>query len=1295
MRSLQALAATDNILLIFFLTLLLRVSAQDCSKENPCATGCCSKFGFCGVGDEFCGADCVDTCDYKLECDANNPCATGCCNKFGFCGLGPDYCGVDCVAGCDSKAYCDPGFGADWSEVSKCPLNVCCSKFGFCGTTEEFCGKRKVKRPSCPKTNSFQRVVGYYETWSTRRSCNKFWPERIPLGVYSHIIVAFAVVDPETFEIRPSATTDIDLYKRVAYLKEHEPDLKVFIAVGGWTYNDPGPTATTFSDLAASTDNQKAFFKSLTKFLSTYNFDGIDFDWEYPVADDRSGRPEDFENFSTLLKNLKSALKATGGRDGLSITLPASYWYLQHFDIQNLVKHVDFFNIMSYDLHGTWDKGNKWVGEYLNAHTNLTEITTALDLLWRNDIPPEKVVLGLAFYGRAFTVVDPGCTKPGCLFASGAEAGPCSNEVGILMNSEISSIISDNSLKPTLYKKEAVKLITWNNDQWVTYDDEDTWQIKTDFARGQCLGGVMVWAISHDTQNGTYSRALANVAGRKFQALPAHSGEDTTITTQHNQCKWTDCNKLCPAGWTLMRRTDPGARDGEWMTDAQGCHIKGEYHRLCCPPVKEMPTCGWWTHNNGDCEGKCPDGMFEIGSNSQHCSTAFGNYQAACCSTGKKNVALYDKCVWGDSFKCDDYKCPAQKTDLVALSCNGNGGSACVGDWRDHTNEKRKFCCDSGDDHMKWDDCTWEDRYTSTGYLTADADAGDFCVSNCPDAKVRVAMEHDDVCKRKTGSRARCCSPNYTTTKTVENPLKKTWEEDLQEWLDEPTCQIDSGFGKRYIEDMSMFGNMSLNLAAEDFSSLVPLEKRTQEIIGVHNQAPKVLSTIIFAYQSGSSTTASNLAETVWNDVVVDIYKHLKASLLMRVLDDVLDMLSTRSALDLTSDVLCDLQTWDSVVGNCTVEGFGDDMNCQLVDLDDWDPEYQVDPETYGTDGGADVSKRDSGPGNALRTLEKRDGSAREFRIDCGVDPNGMRRLMIITSHPYPNGDDGDRLQRANSVTVRFALANVNACYDSTIDPNSPRNIWTWVTEHILELQLMARSVEFMVTGVMPPVQGITEFRTTTPTLPWNIAQLLNEDYQSWARGFTTLTGSPMSRMFHALGSTDNPKDLVNTETHINSMKGRIFAGHQPIGDDVWKDMVVPDLQSAWAAINNLRLVVSVFEYLNDAHVTSRMISSYKGVAERWTEFTTVLKKARGTTIHSTTLWREFMDNTMARTVSWTGNWLERHLVELENLWTEVVNRATDPQTILTAQEILTAIDLLRVRMGEVVEFDTTIFQFL
>ena len=71
---------------------------------------------------------------------------------------------------------------------------------------------------------------------------------------------------------------------------------------------------------------------------------GIDLDWEYPQADDRGGQPSDTANYVALARDLRSAL----GRKGLSMTLPTSYWYLQHFDVASLQASVDWFNFMTY-----------------------------------------------------------------------------------------------------------------------------------------------------------------------------------------------------------------------------------------------------------------------------------------------------------------------------------------------------------------------------------------------------------------------------------------------------------------------------------------------------------------------------------------------------------------------------------------------------------------------------------------------------------------------------------------------------------------------------------------------------------------------------------------------------------------------------------------------------------------------------------------------------------------------------------------------------------------------------------
>jgi chitinase len=173
--------------------------------------------------------------------------------------------------------------------------------------------------------------------------CNNFYPEQIPLGIYSHINFAFATVDPATFAVIPNAITDPTMYKRLTDLKKLDPSLQIFISIGGWTFNDVGtPTEFVFSDLSRSEASQNKFIASLIQFMSLYNFDGLDLDWEYPVAPDRSGRPEDFENFPKFMAKLKGALKGTG-REGLTVTLPASYWYLKNFDLTALEPHVDWY----------------------------------------------------------------------------------------------------------------------------------------------------------------------------------------------------------------------------------------------------------------------------------------------------------------------------------------------------------------------------------------------------------------------------------------------------------------------------------------------------------------------------------------------------------------------------------------------------------------------------------------------------------------------------------------------------------------------------------------------------------------------------------------------------------------------------------------------------------------------------------------------------------------------------------------------------------------------------------------
>ncbi|RYP37882.1 hypothetical protein DL767_002754 [Monosporascus sp. MG133] len=691
------------------------------------------------------------------------------------CGLGPSYCAAEnCTSSCGEKSECDPGWGPEWAAREKCPLNVCCSEFGFCGTTEEFCGDAKVTKRSCPGgTSAGKKIIGYYEGWSTSKNCNGLNPEDLLFGAYTHLNYAFAFIDPSTYKIANMQDSDEEYMPRLAALKNYNPGLEVWIAIGGWSMNDPDqPTKRTFSELAASKTRQDAFFASLLSFMDKYGFDGVDIDWEYPVAEERSGAPEDFENFVSFLKNLRGVL----GNRGLTIALPASFWYLQHFDIKNMEPILDWFNIMSYDLHGTWDGTNPYLGPYINSHTNLTEIDLALELLWRNDIDPKKVVMGMGFYGRSFTLSDPGCNKPGCGFSAGGNPGKCSASAGSLMFSEIRDII-DAGADVVHDEKAGVKMVTWDSNQWVSYDDDDTLKAKMDYANELCLGGVMVWAASTDDHKGTAIRALAKAAGRtdlSVSVLAAKANNDPS------QCVWGECGADCPSGLIPVEESSSNSNP---LGIELGCNQGSRY--FCCPS-KSPPTCTW-KGSPKFCgllpRNRCSDDEIEVSASTEGCWTG---HKSLCC-TKTESTDVLDACKWfgaapicsagaffpsllgplGGAFSFQSYGCgdDSNLPNELTKAKQGQGGQqSCT-----YNGGFKSFCCE---DPAPWKDCKWRAGNTTwvqwenllfgpIGALFFDFSTD--CKTGCEPGETTVATDGWG-CRSGTYSYFCCADPNKPAT---------------------------------------------------------------------------------------------------------------------------------------------------------------------------------------------------------------------------------------------------------------------------------------------------------------------------------------------------------------------------------------------------------------------------------------------------------------------------------------------------------------------------------------------------
>ncbi|EAQ91551.1 hypothetical protein CHGG_03486 [Chaetomium globosum CBS 148.51] len=638
-----------------FLTILLLFDAalsQQCSATNHCAVGCCSQWGSCGFGPDFCGAGCQSTCDAEPDCSATKLCETGCCGQFGSCGFGPEFCGTGCQSTCDAEPQCSPtkpcesgccnqwgncGFGpefcgagcqnncdavADCGEYaapgkSTCPLNVCCSPHGFCGTTDEFCGDgcqngcSNIPPASCSGGTSDKKTIGYYESWSTTRPCDAWYPEDLNVELLTHINFAFALVGPDN-KIATANAYDIDLYRRTTNLKARNPRLRVYIAVGGWAAG-----TADFSRMASTAGGRSTFISSVLAFMKTYGFDGIDLDWEYPSADDRGGVAADMANYVSLVSEMRATF---GQRYGITVAVPNSYWYLRGFDVAGMIEHIDWFNVMSYDIHGTWDGNSKWTQPLALPHSNISEIRDGLNLLWRNNVPRHKVVLGLAFYGRSFTLKSASCNTPGCEFRSGAEPGPCTGTSGVLSNNEIFSIIQEKGLTPVFDQEAGVKYINWDGDQWVSYDDWETFALKKAFANSECLGGTMIWALDLDAFD---HRSLWGVGG-SFEGYGAAYKEGGAVggpppskglIQANNLAKKAD-NQQTIIGLVSPQQTQ-SSRSGLFATNVGGVSKISGAIRNTCDPGKFRIMCiednvdphgCIWYGMPPSCNSQCPAG---------------------------------------------------------------------------------------------------------------------------------------------------------------------------------------------------------------------------------------------------------------------------------------------------------------------------------------------------------------------------------------------------------------------------------------------------------------------------------------------------------------------------------------------------------------------------------------------------------------------------------------------------------------------------------------------------------------
>ena len=277
-------------------------------------------------------------------------------------------------------------------------------------------------------------------------------------------------------------------------LKGTNPSLKVLVSVGGWLWS------TNFSDVSLNAKSRAKFTQSVMDFLTRYQLDGLDIDWEYPgmAGSGHPFRAEDKQNFTQLLKELRRRFdleeKKTHRRLYLTIAAGSSDEFLAHTEMAEVQKFLDTVNLMAYDYYEPGSEATTGHHAPLYTSTKDPEHVSAdasVQAFEKAGVPAAKLLLGVPFYGHVWGHVS---DREHGLYQTGGPVpkayAPYNVIASDMLNHGYARYWDASASAPYLYNAAA--------QMFVSYDDPESLTAKCEYILHHHLGGIMFWEYSGD-----------------------------------------------------------------------------------------------------------------------------------------------------------------------------------------------------------------------------------------------------------------------------------------------------------------------------------------------------------------------------------------------------------------------------------------------------------------------------------------------------------------------------------------------------------------------------------------------------------------------------------------------------------------------------------------------------------------------------------------------------------------------------------------------------------------------------
>jgi chitinase len=350
-------------------------------------------------------------------------------------------------------------------------------------------------------TEPCQEVIGYYPSWKWYDRDHLVSPATIDYTKYTAINYAFLEPRPDGSVTLFDPAVDRLLLLGSATSPSlvemaHRHGTRVFASVGGWTLSQH------FPGIAASAEKRSRFANSCAELVQRFGLDGIDLDWEYPGYQPQGGGPDDRRNFTLLLRETRLALNALQPQLGRPLFLTAAFGCspnrMADIEWEEVTPLLDFLNLMAYDFYGRdFAVTNHHAPLYPPAKgiEGYDAHSTVHRLIDGYRVPPEKICLGVPFYGRSLRTRSQPGLHVGSTQAADARTFPEDDGAPEFYNIEARQ-------QQFRYHWDSLAqapfLLRHSSNTFVSFDDERSVARKGRYIREHGLAGAVVWDITGD-----------------------------------------------------------------------------------------------------------------------------------------------------------------------------------------------------------------------------------------------------------------------------------------------------------------------------------------------------------------------------------------------------------------------------------------------------------------------------------------------------------------------------------------------------------------------------------------------------------------------------------------------------------------------------------------------------------------------------------------------------------------------------------------------------------------------------